>query len=189
MFSAGLDVPVLLKLDKQAMENVWRDFYSLLGALASSPIPIVAAITGHAPAGGTVLALFCDHRVASAEDQQRKLQYQIVFPCRRATWGARTNDSPFNLLNSALFGRCRRSVPRLTVLLAAAPIRARNVVHGLRRTDGPTPHCCPTKSPRGEQTRGTSSSTPQNQIEDNRRSVLVRGYRRQLPLQVRGVHV
>lgn len=59
MFSAGLDVPVLLKLDRPAMDAVWRDFYGLMNALASSSIPIAVAITGHAPAGGTVLALFC----------------------------------------------------------------------------------------------------------------------------------
>ena len=31
-------------------------------ALACSSIPIAAAINGHGPAGGTVLALFCDWR-------------------------------------------------------------------------------------------------------------------------------
>jgi Delta3-Delta2-enoyl-CoA isomerase len=62
MFSAGLDVPLLLTLDRAAMAAVWRDFYALLRALASSSIPIAAAITGHAPAGGTVLPLFCDWR-------------------------------------------------------------------------------------------------------------------------------
>ena len=40
----------------------------LLGSIAGSPIPIVAAITGHAPAGGTVLALFCDWRVMAEGD-------------------------------------------------------------------------------------------------------------------------
>ncbi len=62
-FSAGLDVPLLLTLDRAAMAVMWRDFYGLMGTLACSPIPMVAAITGHAPAGGTVLALFCDWRV------------------------------------------------------------------------------------------------------------------------------
>ena len=62
MFSAGLDVPLLLTLNRSAMDRVWRDFYLLLGSLACSPIPIAAAITGHAPAGGTVLPLFCDFR-------------------------------------------------------------------------------------------------------------------------------
>jgi Delta3-Delta2-enoyl-CoA isomerase len=62
-FCAGLDVPLLATLDMPAIERVWRELYALLGALACSPIPVVAAITGHAPAGGTVLPLFCDWRV------------------------------------------------------------------------------------------------------------------------------
>ncbi len=62
-FSAGLDVPHLLTLDRSAMTDVWRSFYSTLRAIAASPIPIAAAVTGHAPAGGAVLCLFCDHRV------------------------------------------------------------------------------------------------------------------------------
>lgn len=68
MFSAGLDVPLLLTLDPPAIANVWRDLYGLLAALACSPVPIAAAITGHAPAGGTVLAVFCDWRVAAQGD-------------------------------------------------------------------------------------------------------------------------
>lgn len=63
MFSAGLDVPVLLTLDHAALEPVWRDFFGLAAALACSPIPSVAAITGHSPAGGAVLAVHCDYRV------------------------------------------------------------------------------------------------------------------------------
>ena len=67
-FSGGLDVPLLLGFDRPAMAALWRDFYALLGAIACSSIPIVAAITGHAPAGGTVLALFCDLRVMASGD-------------------------------------------------------------------------------------------------------------------------
>lgn len=63
LFSAGLDVPSLLQLDRAAMAVVWREFFGLCGALARSPIPAVAAVTGHAPAGGAVIALFCDFRV------------------------------------------------------------------------------------------------------------------------------
>ena len=67
-FSGGLDVPLLLRLDRSAMADLWRDFYGLLGAIAGSTVPIIAAITGHAPAGGTVLALFCDWRVMAEGD-------------------------------------------------------------------------------------------------------------------------
>lgn len=63
MFSAGLDIPVLLTLDRAAMGAFWREFFALCAALARSPIPVVAAVTGHSPAGGAVLALMCDYRV------------------------------------------------------------------------------------------------------------------------------
>ncbi len=63
MFSGGLDVPSLLALDRAGMTAMWRDFLALWRALATSPVPTVAAITGHSPAGGTVVSLFCDYRV------------------------------------------------------------------------------------------------------------------------------
>lgn len=63
LFSGGLDVPSLLQHDHAGMKEVWRDFFGLLGALACSPVPIVAAIGGHSPAGGAVLSIFCDYRV------------------------------------------------------------------------------------------------------------------------------
>jgi enoyl-CoA hydratase/carnithine racemase len=68
MFSAGLDVPHLLTLDRPAIHAAWRDFYGLLRALAASQIPIAAAITGHSPAGGAVLAIFCDARIMAEGD-------------------------------------------------------------------------------------------------------------------------
>jgi Delta3-Delta2-enoyl-CoA isomerase len=67
-FSAGLDVPLLLTLDRPAIASLWREFYALWGALARSPIPIAAAITGHATAGGAVLPIFCDCRIAAQGD-------------------------------------------------------------------------------------------------------------------------
>jgi Delta3-Delta2-enoyl-CoA isomerase len=63
MFSAGLDVPTLLGLDRTGLAAAWRDFFGLCAALACSPIPVVAAITGHSPAGGAVLSIYCDYRV------------------------------------------------------------------------------------------------------------------------------
>jgi enoyl-CoA hydratase/carnithine racemase len=65
VFSAGLDVPYLLTLgeDRDALLAAWGDFFAAARALAECPVPIVAAIAGHAPAGGCVLALCCDYRV------------------------------------------------------------------------------------------------------------------------------
>lgn len=63
MFSGGLDVPSLLQLDRDGIAQVWRDLFATCAALARSPIPSVAAITGHSPAGGAVMAIFCDYRI------------------------------------------------------------------------------------------------------------------------------
>lgn len=71
MFSAGLDVPHLLSLDHGAIHAMWSDFYALMRALASSPIPVAAALTGHSPAGGAVLAMWCDRRIMAESAGER----------------------------------------------------------------------------------------------------------------------
>lgn len=66
IFSAGLDVPALVQLDRPAMAAFWADFLGTMRALACSPIPTAAAVTGHSPAGGAVLAIWCDYRVMAS---------------------------------------------------------------------------------------------------------------------------
>src|SRR5450432_3142857 len=72
MFSAGLDVPALLQLDREELVAFWKDFFGLCATLASSPIPVVAAIGGHSPAGGAVLSIFCDYRVMARSSDPAK---------------------------------------------------------------------------------------------------------------------
>jgi enoyl-CoA hydratase/carnithine racemase len=67
-FSAGLDVPTLLTLDPAGMGAYWRTFFGCLTAYAECRVPVVAAITGHSPAGGAVLALYADRRVMADGD-------------------------------------------------------------------------------------------------------------------------
>lgn len=67
-FSAGFDLPLLLGLSREEVAKTWHELYALLGATAASAIPIVAAITGHAIAGGIVMTLFCDRRLMAAGD-------------------------------------------------------------------------------------------------------------------------
>lgn len=68
MYSAGLDVPSLVKLDRDALTAFWERFFGLMQRFAESPVPMAAGITGHSPAGGAVLALFCDYRVGTKGD-------------------------------------------------------------------------------------------------------------------------
>lgn len=81
MFTAGLDVRLLIGLDAAGIGLLWRELYGVMKALATSPIPIAAALTGHAPAGGTVIALFCDWRVAPEGDFKMGLtEVQVGIP-------------------------------------------------------------------------------------------------------------
>jgi len=82
-FCGGLDLPLLIGLDRPGIAALWRDFYGLLRALVASPIPIAAAITGHAPAGGTVLPMFCDTRCMAQGDFKlglNEVQVGIALP-------------------------------------------------------------------------------------------------------------
>lgn len=65
VFSAGLDVPHLLShgANRDALMDSWNAFFGVARTLADSRVPVVAALTGHAPAGGCVMALCCDYRV------------------------------------------------------------------------------------------------------------------------------
>ncbi|HEX5313313.1 MAG TPA: enoyl-CoA hydratase/isomerase family protein [Gammaproteobacteria bacterium] len=89
MFSAGLDVPLLLTLRREEMREFWRTFYAALHALARSPVPVLIAITGHCPAGGTVLALFADCRIAAEGDFKLGLnEVQVGLPMPPLVFGA-----------------------------------------------------------------------------------------------------
>ena len=63
LFSGGLDLVELAALDDPGMVRFVQTFFRVLETLARSPIPIAVGLTGHAPAGGTVLALYCDRRI------------------------------------------------------------------------------------------------------------------------------
>jgi enoyl-CoA hydratase/carnithine racemase len=63
VFSGGMDVPNLMGLERDALQAGWMTLFDAARALANSPVPVVAAINGHSPAGGCVLALCCDYRI------------------------------------------------------------------------------------------------------------------------------
>lgn len=71
-FSGGMDVPHLMSLEHDDLVRAWQNFFAACRALANSSVPIVAAIGGHSPAGGCVLALCCDYRVMARSPDPAK---------------------------------------------------------------------------------------------------------------------
>jgi enoyl-CoA hydratase len=65
-FSAGLDLVGLYGLERGAMDEFMARFDAVMLRVFAFPRPVVAALTGHAVAGGAVLALACDARVMGA---------------------------------------------------------------------------------------------------------------------------
>jgi len=62
-FSAGIDLMEVYNYNQEQSKDFWSVFLSLQTILVAFKKPLVAAITGHSPAGGCVLALCCDYRV------------------------------------------------------------------------------------------------------------------------------
>lgn len=63
VFCPGLDLRVLFELDRGAMGAFMTRFSEAVVALYALRKPVVAALSGHAVAGGCVIALACDLRV------------------------------------------------------------------------------------------------------------------------------
>ena len=64
-FSIGFDIPSLINLEEKDFKEFYMAFNRLCLDMYTFPKPIVAAITGHAVAGGCILAICCDYRYIS----------------------------------------------------------------------------------------------------------------------------
>src|SRR5690606_8973628 len=64
-FCAGLALPQLIDLERGAMRAFMNDFKDAMLRVFLLPMPVVAALDGHAIAGGCVLASQCDLRLAA----------------------------------------------------------------------------------------------------------------------------
>ncbi|WP_184542005.1 enoyl-CoA hydratase/isomerase family protein [Mucilaginibacter sp. FT3.2] len=65
-FSSGIDLIEAYDYNEEQSREFWIDFLALQNTLTAFRKPLVAAISGHSPAGGCILAICCDYRVMAA---------------------------------------------------------------------------------------------------------------------------
>jgi enoyl-CoA hydratase/carnithine racemase len=97
-FSAGFDLIELYDYDRRQIRDFWTEFFVLMVELVAFPKPLVAAMTGHAPAGGCVLGFCADYRIMAKGDfvtGMNEIAVGIVVP-----------DSLFKLYSYWIGNRC-----------------------------------------------------------------------------------
>jgi enoyl-CoA hydratase len=106
-FCAGLDLKAVPHYGRGEQRALVDALNRLFGGLYAFPRPTVAAINGHAIAGGMVLALACDHRVCTGEPASLGLtavKVGVPFPVA-AIEVARNELGPVAARALNLFGR------------------------------------------------------------------------------------
>jgi enoyl-CoA hydratase/carnithine racemase len=88
-FSSGVDLIEAYDYDHEQSKAFWVDFLDLQRLLTSFKKPMVAAVSGHSPAGGCVLAICCDYRVMA--------EGKFVIGLNEIPVGIIVPDSIFNL--------------------------------------------------------------------------------------------
>ncbi|HTP49565.1 MAG TPA: enoyl-CoA hydratase/isomerase family protein [Anaeromyxobacteraceae bacterium] len=86
VFSAGLDLTEVASFDLTRARRMFVALESLVQVLFDHPAPTVALVNGHAIAGGCILALCCDVRVATLDPSARiglnEVALGVEFPPR-----------------------------------------------------------------------------------------------------------
>ena len=102
-FSAGLDLKHLPHYSREEQDALLSSLNRLLYVLYSFPRPVIAAVNGHAIAGGYVLMLASDYRIGADGDGLFGLAVQREGPCglelRHLDLGAGIDLSDFHALD------------------------------------------------------------------------------------------
>jgi enoyl-CoA hydratase len=95
VFSAGADLFRVLNEGDEYLRTSLAALIEAFGSLFRFPRPVVAAVNGHAIAGGAVLTCACDYRVSASGDHKigfAELRVGVPFPAwalEIARWGTR----------------------------------------------------------------------------------------------------
>jgi enoyl-CoA hydratase len=72
-FSAGIDMKVAPTYDARQRRDSVEAINAMVAAICAPPLPVLAAVNGHAFGGGLVIALACDVRLATRGDYKLAL--------------------------------------------------------------------------------------------------------------------
>ena len=126
-FSAGLNILELYEYDRTTLTAFVDRLGETMLAWFSLPRPTIAAINGHAIAGGCVLALSCDLRIVTDADVQlglNEVQVGIPFPA-----------VPFEITRHALAPDRLREVMLMGALYTPAEAHSRGLVDEVVEAD------------------------------------------------------
>jgi enoyl-CoA hydratase len=79
-FSAGVDLKAVPAYEPDEQRRMVEGINAMALGVYALPCPVVCAITGHAIAGGFVLAVCGDHRVASSEGRYGLTEVKVGVP-------------------------------------------------------------------------------------------------------------
>lgn len=132
LFSPGLDLQELIELDRPDMERFLERFNACILSLYTFSKPLIAAIHGHAVAGGCVLTLTADWRVLQHEKLigLNEVRVGVPFPYGVAMI-LRDSVPQRHLEEIALYGRNHRGEEAVRV----------GLVHEVHPADGFEEHC------------------------------------------------
>jgi enoyl-CoA hydratase len=106
LFSPGLDLPTLIQMPRRELHSFMGRFANAVWALFGLTKPVVAALSGHAVAGGCILALTADWRVLRQGAQIGLNEVKVGVPL---PWSValllRARVPPSALTRVALLGR------------------------------------------------------------------------------------
>jgi enoyl-CoA hydratase len=84
VFSAGVDTRAFASYSREQRHEMVRAITRMVAQLVAIPVPVVAAVNGHALGGGFVLMLGCDYRIATVSETAKlgltEAQAGIPFP-------------------------------------------------------------------------------------------------------------
>lgn len=133
-FCAGLDLRELFELDRVTLASFVDRLDASVLAWLSLPRPTVAAVNGHAIAGGCVLALACDVRVAVDRDARigvNEVHVGVPYPA-----------APLAVMRHALAPNVLREAMLMGALYGPPEARERGLVDVLAPADEVVARAC-----------------------------------------------